>query len=109
MRQILIDHARKRGAAIRPPRDRRQPIDEVLCYFTDNKLDPLEFKDALEELAKVNERQAQVVTLRIYFRFTLEETAEQLGVSLSAVEGDWRAARKWLYRQFHPDGREKPP
>jgi RNA polymerase sigma factor (TIGR02999 family) len=97
MREILVEHARKKSARKRPPRNKRQRIDVVLDYFTENKLDPLVFKDALDTLTELNERQGQVVTLRVYFLFTMEEIASQLGVSLSTVESDWRAARQWLY------------
>ena len=100
MRQILIDHARHRrrlkrggGAAAVPLVD-----GHAICESRDVSL--LDLGDALERLATLSPRQADVVTLRFIGGMTSEETAQQLGVSLRTIEGDWQFARAWLRREL---------
>ena len=52
--------------------------------------------EALERLAAVNERAAQVVQYRFYSGLSLDETADALGVSVKTVQRDWLTARAWL-------------
>jgi DNA-directed RNA polymerase specialized sigma24 family protein len=56
----------------------------------------VEFHDAVEALAAVSERAADVVTLRYLAGYTMPEVADLLGVGLSTAEADWRFARAWL-------------
>jgi RNA polymerase sigma-70 factor, ECF subfamily len=53
-------------------------------------------EDALDQLAALNERAGQVIELRFFGGFTVEETAETLGVSTRTVINDWNTARAWL-------------
>jgi RNA polymerase sigma factor (TIGR02999 family) len=55
---------------------------------------------ALQDLARMSERQARVVELRYFGGLTIEETAEVLGVSPVTVKRDWAIARAWLYREL---------
>jgi RNA polymerase sigma factor (sigma-70 family) len=57
--------------------------------------------DALESLARLDSRRAQVIELRFFGGLTVEETAEALGVSPQTVMRDWRLARAWLARELH--------
>jgi RNA polymerase sigma factor (sigma-70 family) len=54
--------------------------------------------DALQELAKVDERKSQVVELRFFGGLSVEETSEVLKVSPETVARDWRLAKAWLLR-----------
>ena len=56
--------------------------------------------EALDDLAKPDERKSQVVELRYFGGLSLEETAEVLKISLMTVRRDWRAAKAWLYRRL---------
>jgi RNA polymerase sigma factor (TIGR02999 family) len=100
MRQLLIEHVRLRQAHKRGGGWRRVPLDELSDYFTRQDLDVLAVHEALERLAALNERQSQVVTLRYFGGFTVEEIAAQLEVSVSTVESDFRLARTWLHTQL---------
>jgi RNA polymerase sigma factor (TIGR02999 family) len=100
MRQVLVDHARQRHAEKRGGGWRRVALDAVLDYFQQDNLDVIALHEALNELATFDERQSQVVVLRFFGGFTVPEVAEQLGVSVSTVESDFRLARAWLHRQI---------
>jgi RNA polymerase sigma factor (TIGR02999 family) len=100
MREVLVDHARRRRAEKRGAGRQRLPLDAVLLYFEEQKVDVLALHDALERLAALNERQSQVVTLRFFGGLTVPEVAEHLGVSVSTVESDFRVARAWLRQQL---------
>jgi RNA polymerase sigma factor (TIGR02999 family) len=100
MRQVLVEHARRWTADKRGGGHQQLGLDAVLAHFEEQNLDVLAVHEALEELAKLHERQSQVVTLRFLFGFTVAEVAEQLGVSAATVEGDWRLARAWLRQRL---------
>lgn len=56
--------------------------------------------EALDELAKIDERKSRLVELRFFGGLTAEETAEVLGISLRTVHREWDLARAWLFRQL---------
>jgi DNA-directed RNA polymerase specialized sigma24 family protein len=56
--------------------------------------------DALNELEKVNARQAKVVELRYFAGLSVEETAVLLGMAPRSIKRDWAMARLWLYREI---------
>jgi RNA polymerase sigma factor (TIGR02999 family) len=96
MRQILVDHARQRDAAKRGGEFRRIGLDSVLESLETQNVQVLALDQALNELAEINARQSQVVTLRFFGGLNNEEVAAHLGVSLRTVERDFRFARAWL-------------
>jgi len=99
MRRLLIDHARKRGAAKRGLGWRRVtlgPGSEPSLAEALSAEDLLSLDAALNKLAELDEREARVVTLRFFGGLTVEEVAEAVGVSKRTVECDWRHARSWL-------------
>ncbi len=100
MREVLIDHARRRGADRRGAGWRRVSLDSVVDYFEAQKLDILAVHEALDRLAVLNARQSQVMTLRYFGGLTVPEVAAALGVSVVTVERDWRLARAWLRGQL---------
>jgi RNA polymerase sigma factor (TIGR02999 family) len=100
MREVLIDHARRRTAGRRGGKWKRVPLDDVVDYFRDQGLDVVAVHEALDRLASLNERQAQVMTLRYFGGLTVPEVAAALGVSVVTVERDWRLARAWLGTQL---------
>jgi RNA polymerase sigma-70 factor, ECF subfamily len=100
MREILIEHARRRAADRRGGGRRRVPLDAVLGYFEKQGLDVIAVHEALDRLATWNLRQSQVMTLRYFGGLTMPEIAESLGVSVATVERDWRMARAWLGGQL---------
>jgi RNA polymerase sigma factor (TIGR02999 family) len=100
MRQILVEHARRRATDKRGAGQQRVPLDAVLDHCREQNLDVAALHDALDRLAALDARQSQVVTLRFFGRFTVPEVAELLGVSVTTVEEDFRVARNWLHRQL---------
>jgi RNA polymerase sigma factor (TIGR02999 family) len=100
MREVLIDHARRRAAARRGGGMRRVPLDLVVDYFEGQGLDLIAVHEALDRLAELDERQAHVMTLRYFGGMTVAEVASALGVSVVTVERDWRLARAWLAGQL---------
>jgi RNA polymerase sigma factor (TIGR02999 family) len=96
MRQVLVDHARKRAADKRGGGQEPLPLDAVLDYFAEQNLELLAVHEALDQLAALHERQSQIVELRFFGGYTVEEIAEQLQVSVSTVESDFRKATAFL-------------
>jgi len=109
MRRILIDHARRKQADKRGGDYQRVTL---VTDFTppmecsDEGVDLLALDEALDQLAKLDARQARVVELRFFAGLTLEEVAEALDVSVRTVAGDWRMARAWLSRALDDGGQD---
>src|SRR4051794_13324765 len=85
LREVLIDHARRRDAARRGGGRRRVPLDLAVDYFEEQGVDVVAVHEALDRLAGLNERQSQVVTLRYFGGMTAPEVASALGVSVGTV------------------------
>ena len=104
MRRILVDHARRHGAARRGGGARRITLDTVDALAADERAELLvDLDEALERLTGLDERQARVVECRFFGGLTEEETAEALGISPRTVKRDWAKARSWLYQELHPE------
>jgi RNA polymerase sigma-70 factor (ECF subfamily) len=103
MRHILVDHARQRAAGKRGGGQETRTLDEVLDHFAERNLDLVAVHDALTELATLNERQSQVVELRFFGGYTVEEVAEHLQVSITTVERDFRKACAFLRTRLVTD------
>jgi RNA polymerase sigma-70 factor, ECF subfamily len=106
MRRVLIDHARRRSA---DKRAAGEPIPEASMDAGGGAEDDYlaGLGEALEELELREPKLVRLVELRFFAGFTVEETAEILGVSARTVKRDWSFARGWLYRRIrerHPSG-----
>jgi RNA polymerase sigma factor (TIGR02999 family) len=95
MRQILVDHARRRRAAKRD--GIRVSLEEAVQPAAEREVDLVRLDDALAELSALDPRQGRVVELRYFGGLKLEEVAEVLGVSVATVKRDWAMARAWLF------------
>lgn len=100
MRQILVGHARRRGAEKRGGDMRRVSFGEAVYGTSQSMVDALSLDDALTALAELDQRQARIAELRFLAGMTIGEVAETLGVSPRTVELDWRMARAWLRRRL---------
>jgi RNA polymerase sigma factor (TIGR02999 family) len=100
MRQVLIDHHRRRSAEKRGGRLERISISSVEPAADAPEVDFLALNEALERLEALDGRQAKVVELRFFGDLSMEEIAGVLAVSLRTVEQDWRVARAWLAREL---------
>ncbi|MGD2068494.1 MAG: ECF-type sigma factor [Gemmatimonadota bacterium] len=96
MRQVLVETARRRGASRRGGGRPLLTLDESLRAGVETSHELLELDAALDRLAEMAPRQAQMVEYRFFGGLEVAETAELLGVSESTVHRDWRAARAWL-------------
>ena len=99
MRRILVEHARrhnlKRGAGVE-----HVSLDAGAAIGGDRGADLVALDEALETLARLDPRKAQVVELRFFGGLSVEETAEVLRISPITVMRDWSSARAWLYRKM---------
>ena len=101
MRRVLVDHARRRQAAKRPDPGQRLDIVEIdLASESAELVDLIELDDALERLAGMSPRQAQVVDLKFFAGLELEQIADMLEVARPTIVRDWRMARAWLQREL---------
>jgi RNA polymerase sigma factor (TIGR02999 family) len=98
MRRVLVDMARARRSAKRGLGLEPQPLDSGVAI--ERPIDVIAVDDALEALSAIEPRPSQVVELRFFGGFTVEETAETLGVSARTVINDWNTARAWLCREL---------
>src|SRR5579863_8935487 len=98
MRRILTDQARARRAHKRGDGAKAISLDDALTISPEPSADLVDVDDALNQLAKVDERKTQVVVLRFFGGLNVEETAEVLKVSPETVARDWRLAKTWLMR-----------
>lgn len=100
MRRILVDHARKRNARKRGGDWQRLSLDVVLGSYESRSADLEILHEALNRLEETHERAGQVVTLRFFGGFTVDEVAKQLDISRTTAESDFRFARAWLRNQL---------
>jgi RNA polymerase sigma factor (TIGR02999 family) len=100
MRQVLIDHHRRRSAEKRGGRLERISLSIAEPAVGAPAVDFLVLEEALERLEALDGRQARVVELRFFGDLSMQEIAEALDVSLGTVEKDWRVARAWLAREL---------
>ncbi len=98
MRQVLIDHARRRDARKRGGDLVRVELADASAEEPGLELDVLALDEALVGLARAYPRAARVVELRFFAGLTGEEIAPLLEISPRTVDGDWRFARAWLIR-----------
>lgn len=99
MRRVLVDHARARAASKRD-RNVTVALADGHAAVPPPTVDVLALDEALEELAAIDPRQVQLVELRFFGGFTLEESARLLGISRATADRDWALARAWLYRRL---------
>jgi len=100
MRRILVDYARSKGYQKRGGAAVRITLDEMNMAGIEPDRDLVALDDALNELAKVDERKGKVVELRFFGGLSIEETADVLDVSVETVMRDWKLAKAWLLREL---------
>lgn len=103
MRRVLVDAARARRAIKRGEGADAVPLHDIEIPAAAPNVDLLAIEEALERLGQMNPRACQVVELRFFGGFSVEETAEALDVSVRTVINDWNTARAWLYRALSDD------
>ena len=104
MRHILVDRARRRAAEKRGGAQRAVTLDDSLTAADEQAESLLELHDALDHLASLDQRLAQVVECRFFGGMTEQETAEALNITERTVRRDWVKARGLLYQALVEGG-----
>lgn len=102
MRRILVDFARRKNSLKRGGAGLHVTLNENVDVADEKAAEVVALDEALERLARMNERQSKIVELRYFGGLTEEQIAETLGVSSRTVRRDWNLARAWLYRELSP-------
>ena len=107
MRQILVDHARRRLAVKRGDGQTHLSLDDLgvqdsrfLMIDPEQSEDLVALDDALTTLAKVDARQSRIVELRFFAGMNSKEIGEVLGISERTVDRQWAAAQAWLFARL---------
>lgn len=100
MRRVLVDHARSRGADKRGGDMIRVTIDKAVSVSEQKDIDLIALDDVLNQLAKLDLRQSQIVELRFFGGLSVEETAEALSIAPITVMREWKIAKMWLYNEL---------
>ena len=106
MRRILVDAARARAAVKRGGQaDRAEHatainLDDLAAPATEMSAQVCALDEALDTLARIDPRRSQVIELRFFGGFSVDETAQVLEVSPQTVMRDWKLARAWLAREL---------
>lgn len=103
MRNILVDHARRRRASKRGGEQYSISLSRADRLSSKPDVDLIALDNALSDLAAVKPRHAEIVELRFFGGLTIEEAAQVIGVSHATVEREWSFARAWLRREIAGD------
>jgi RNA polymerase sigma factor (TIGR02999 family) len=108
MRRVLVDHARKRRASKRDGlKGERVSISVVPDPQAADRVEVIALHEALTALARLDDRQADIVTMRYFGGLSVEEIAESRGISSATVKRELLTAKVWL-RDHLAKHREKP-
>jgi RNA polymerase sigma factor (TIGR02999 family) len=99
MRRILVDFARKRPK-VNDVVVNKVSLEEAFAISAERDADLVALDEALNELAKFDERKARIVELKFFGGLNVDETAEVIGVSAVTVMREWQKAKAWLYLQL---------
>lgn len=105
MRQILIDHARRRLRHKRGGRSIAVAIDPNDFAVEPTPIDVLDLDAALLTLATFDERKSRILEMHFFGGLTFDDIATVLGVHVNTVARDLRLARAWLLARLRPDAR----
>jgi RNA polymerase sigma factor (TIGR02999 family) len=101
MRRILVDYAKTRQRAKRGGGAFHLPIDELrIAEPKAEGVNLLALDLVLSRLEELDPQQARIVELRYFSGFSIEDTADVLGISPTTVKRDWRAAKAWLRHEL---------
>ncbi len=101
MRQIVVDYARSQQSQKRGGGLLRIELDEAAIVSPAESKEIVDLHEALERLATLDSRKAQVVELKYFGGLNYDEMAEVLKISRVTVRRDWEFARLWLYTELH--------
>src|SRR6478752_909863 len=97
MRRILVSYARSQRSQKRGARALKMELDEAARVSPEESKEIVDLHEALERLATLDSRKAQVVELKYFGGLNYDEMAEVLKISRVTVRRDWEFAKVWLY------------
>lgn len=100
MRRILVNHAVHRNRQKREGMYVKITLDRAIDAFADGDLNLLDLEGALNELARLDPRQARIFELRFFGGLTVEETGEVMVISPATVKREWTTAKLFLQREL---------
>jgi RNA polymerase sigma factor (TIGR02999 family) len=103
MRQIVVDYARSQRSQKRGGRALKVELDEAAIVSPEQSKEIVDLHEALERLAELDLRKAQVVELKYFGGLNYDEMAEVLKISRVTVRRDWEFAKLWLYTELHSE------
>lgn len=109
MRQILVDHARRRGAGTRIPKSLCVGLDAAIDAYAADGADLGALHSALERLERLDPDLGRLVELRTFGGQTIAACADVLGISERQAYRRWQAARAFLHREIEADARSLKP
>ena len=101
MRQILVNYAKSSRAQKRGGGALKVELDEAAIVSPEQSKEIVDLHEALERLATLDSRKAQVVELKYFGGLNYDEMAEVLKISPITVRRDWEFAKLWLYTELH--------
>jgi len=101
MRRILVSYARSQQSQKRGGGALKIDLDEAALVSPEESKEIVDLHEALETLATLDSRKAQVVELKYFGGLNYDEMAEVLKISPVTVRRDWKFARAWLYKELH--------
>lgn len=96
MRRVLVDHAKANSAAKRGGKMPNLPLDDVIVVSPEMGNEVMDLHEALDDLAKHDQRKADILELHYFGGLTYEEMCEVLNLSSSTLDRELRFARAWL-------------
>jgi RNA polymerase sigma factor (TIGR02999 family) len=100
MRQVLVDHARRRATEKRGGGWKRITLDDRLGLKWPSAVQILDLDKLLTKLSGLDERTGRVVEMRVFGGMTVAEVAHALGVTERTIYKEWRFAKMWLAKEF---------
>ncbi|MEE9296017.1 MAG: sigma-70 family RNA polymerase sigma factor [Phycisphaerae bacterium] len=104
MRRILVNHARDRQRIKRGGGRRKFSLDDIDTQAEAQSPDLIALDEALTKLSLLDHRKAQLVELRYFAGFTIEESARILEISPAQLKREWTLAKTWLLRELRRGG-----
>jgi len=103
MRQILIDHARTKYAQKRGGRQEKLSLEDAQTACVEKPAIMVRIDDALNQLARLDPRKAQLIEMRFFGGLTAEESAAVLELPVNVIRQELRVAQAWLQRELDQD------
>ena len=100
MRRIVIDYAKSINRGKREGKFEHLPISEIDLITPEKSVELIALDEVLQELEKQDKRKSQIVEMRYFGGYSVEEIAQILGISERTIQREWKMAKAWLNIQL---------